>query len=98
VWCDISEDANLLILNSLLGKTTFRRMWRGSILGWVLCHHSTARPQVADGGNDLQLPRVNANTLNTQPRQPIRGGPPAWWLGVVLTTFTVETVCYETYQ
>jgi hypothetical protein len=35
---------------------------------WVPCHHSMARPQVADGGNTLQVWRVAANTLNKQSR------------------------------
>jgi hypothetical protein len=42
-----------------------------------------ARPQVADGGDALQVSRVAANVLN---KQPTRGGPPAWGLGVGLTT------------
>jgi hypothetical protein len=35
---------------------------------WVPCHHSMARPQVADGGNTLQVWRVAANILNKQSR------------------------------
>jgi hypothetical protein len=30
---------------------------------WVPCHHGTARPQVADGGDGLQIRRVAANIL-----------------------------------
>jgi hypothetical protein len=41
-----------------------------------------ARPRVADGGDALQFWRVAANILNKQSRQPTRGGPPAWGLGV----------------
>jgi hypothetical protein len=48
----------------------------------VPCHHGMARTQVADGGDGLQKWRVAANILN----KPTRGGPPAWWLGVGLTT------------
>jgi hypothetical protein len=33
---------------------------------WVPCHHSMARPQVADGGDGLQIWRVAANILNKQ--------------------------------
>jgi hypothetical protein len=33
---------------------------------WVPCHHSMARPQVADGGDSLQIWRVAANILNKQ--------------------------------
>jgi hypothetical protein len=50
---------------------------------WVLCHHGTARPQVADGGKPC---RVAVNILNKQPRTMTRGGPPAWGLGKGLTT------------
>jgi hypothetical protein len=49
---------------------------------WVPCHHGMARPQVADGGDALQFWRQAANILN----KPTRGGPPAWGLGVGLTT------------
>jgi hypothetical protein len=34
----------------------------------VPCHHGTARPQVAGGGDGLQIWRVAANILNTQSR------------------------------
>jgi hypothetical protein len=30
------------------------------------CHHGMVRPQVADGGNSLQIRRVAANGLNKQ--------------------------------
>jgi hypothetical protein len=33
----------------------------------VRCHNSMARPQVAYGGNSLQLWRIAANRLNKQP-------------------------------
>jgi hypothetical protein len=45
-----------------------------------------ARPQVADGGDGLQIWEVAANILNKQSRQPTRGGPPAWGFGMGLTT------------
>jgi hypothetical protein len=32
----------------------------------VPCKHGMARPQVADGGDDLQIWRVAANILNMQ--------------------------------
>jgi hypothetical protein len=35
---------------------------------WVPCHHGMARPQVADGGDALQVWRVAANILNKQSR------------------------------
>jgi hypothetical protein len=40
---------------------------------WVPCHHGTARPQVADGGDGLQIWRVAANILNKQSRTADRG-------------------------
>jgi hypothetical protein len=45
-----------------------------------------ARPQVASGGDGLQISRVAVNVLNKQLRKPTRGGCPAWGLGVGLTT------------
>jgi hypothetical protein len=33
---------------------------------WVPCHHVMARPQVADGGDGLQIWRAAANILNKQ--------------------------------
>jgi hypothetical protein len=35
---------------------------------WVPCHHGMGCPQVADGGDGLQLWRVAANALNKQSR------------------------------
>jgi hypothetical protein len=31
---------------------------------WVPCHHGMARPQVGDGGDGLQILKVDANILN----------------------------------
>jgi hypothetical protein len=31
---------------------------------WVPCHHGMAHPQVADGGDGLQIWRVAVNILN----------------------------------
>jgi hypothetical protein len=53
---------------------------------WVPCHHGMARPQVADGGDALQLWREAANILNKQSQTADKGGPSAWGLGVRLTT------------
>jgi hypothetical protein len=55
-------------------------------VGWVPCHHGMARPQVADRGDALQFWRAAANILNKQSRRVDKGGPPAWGLGVGLTT------------
>jgi hypothetical protein len=53
---------------------------------WVLCHHDMARPQVADGGDALQVWRVGANILNKQSWITDRSVPPNCVLGVRLTT------------
>jgi hypothetical protein len=42
-----------------LGKSTYRGRW-------VPCHHDTAHPQVADGGDGLQICRVAATESNKQ--------------------------------
>jgi hypothetical protein len=50
---------------------------------WVPCHHGMARPQVPDGGDDLQFWRAAANILNKQPisycwRQALSDSRPAF--------------------
>jgi hypothetical protein len=45
-----------------------------------------ARPQVLDGGDGLQIWRIDANILNKSGRQLIRGSFSAWELGVGLRT------------
>jgi hypothetical protein len=40
---------------------------------WVPYHHGMARPQVADGGDGLQIWRVAANILNKQSRTADKG-------------------------
>jgi hypothetical protein len=40
---------------------------------WVPCHRGMARPQVADGGEGLQIWRVAANILNKQSQTADRG-------------------------
>jgi hypothetical protein len=40
---------------------------------WVPCHHSMARPQVADGREVLRVRRVAANILNKQSRTAEKG-------------------------
>jgi hypothetical protein len=37
-------------------------------VSWAPCQRGMARPQVSDGGGDLQLWRVAANILNKQAR------------------------------
>jgi hypothetical protein len=39
----------------------------------VSCHHGMARPQVADGGDGLQIYRAAANILNKQSRTTDKG-------------------------
>jgi hypothetical protein len=58
---------------------------------WVPCHHGMARPQVADGGDGLQIWRVAANILNKQARTAEK-----WWssrLGV--RSGNRKKFCYE---
>jgi hypothetical protein len=45
-----------------------------------------ARPQIVDGGDALQIWEEAANVLNKQSRTAEKGWPPAWGLGVGLTT------------
>jgi hypothetical protein len=76
------------VQNESKGSLTFliTRGIKFNHVRWVPCHHGMARPQVADGGNDLQIWRVAANILKSSSGQPTRGCPPAWGLGVGLTT------------
>jgi hypothetical protein len=50
---------------------------------WVPYHHGVARPQVADGGDALQVWRVAANIWNKQSRTADKGWSSS--LGVELT-------------
>jgi hypothetical protein len=55
-----------------------------------------ARPQVADGGSASNMEGSSENVGISRREQPTRGGPPAWWLGEVLTTPHCNNVsCYE---
>jgi hypothetical protein len=49
-----------------------------------------ARPQVADGGDGLQIERLPENILNKQSEQPTRGCPSAWRLGVGIKLLAVK--------
>jgi hypothetical protein len=44
-------------------------------------HHSMSRPQVADGGDTLQVWRVAANMLNKQSRTADKGWSSSWGVG-----------------
>jgi hypothetical protein len=48
---------------------------------WVPCHYGMARPQVADGGGDLQIWRVAVNILNKQSRTADKGWPSSLGVG-----------------
>jgi hypothetical protein len=48
---------------------------------WVPCHHSMARPQVADGGNTHEVWRVAANILIKQSRTADKGWSSSWGVG-----------------
>jgi hypothetical protein len=48
---------------------------------WVPCHHGMALPQVADGGESLQIWRVAANILNKQSRTADKGWPSSSGVG-----------------
>jgi hypothetical protein len=63
-----------------VARDGFALLWRESLflfcifrtffhrVKWVHCHHSMARPRVADRGDGLQIWRVAANIFNKQSR------------------------------
>jgi hypothetical protein len=64
---------NLIIIRQIVEKLMRHRQIHRLILqtyifcnhvNWVPCHHGMARPQVADGGEGLQIWRVAVNILN----------------------------------
>jgi len=70
--------------------------WKHQISQWRICrdiwyyvgpcHHGTARPGVADGGDGFQIWRVAANIQNKkQSRTDDKGCSPHWGLGEGLT-------------
>jgi hypothetical protein len=71
----------------------------GPMLGGVPCHHGTARPQVADGGDGLQIWRVATNILNKQSRTADNGWSSSLMSGMGLTTpYRKKKACYEMSQ
>jgi hypothetical protein len=59
-------------------------------------HHIIACPWIVDGGDSLQIWRVTPNRLNKQLQVAERDGPPAWRLGMGLTTpHHKKTACYR---
>jgi hypothetical protein len=66
------------------------------MLGGSLCHHSMARPRVADGRDGLQRWWLAANIMNKQPRTNNKGRSSSLGLGVGLTTLHgKKQTCYE---
>ena len=47
-------------------------------------------PQAVDGQDGLQIWRDDANIMKTMSQTADKGGLPAWELGEVLTTLTLE--------
>jgi hypothetical protein len=52
-----------------------------NICSFISMHHGMARPQVADGGERLQIWRVAANILNKQSRTADKGWPSSLGVG-----------------
>lgn len=47
----------------------------------ALCRHGLTRPQVADGGDSLQVLRIAADILSNQYRMANKGRSSGWWGG-----------------
>jgi hypothetical protein len=66
---------------------------------WVPSHHGMARPQVADGGEGLQIWRVAAKILNKLSRTADKWCPCSLGVGRGVTTpHCNKIVCYEMLQ
>jgi hypothetical protein len=52
-----------------------------SYVRWVPCDHTMVRPQVADGGDDLQILRIAVNILNKQSKGADKGWSSSLGLG-----------------
>jgi hypothetical protein len=66
---------------------------------WDPCHHRMVSPQVEVRGDRHQIWQVAANILNKQSQTADRGGPPAWGLGLALTTpHCKKLTCYEIFK
>ena len=55
-----------------------------------------ARPQVADGEDDIQIRKAAANTLNEQWRTADKGWSCSFGLGETLKTHLKNVPCYKT--
>jgi hypothetical protein len=60
-------------LKLLQGTVKYLCYMKPSHVRWVPCHHGMVCPQVADGGNTLQVWRVAANILNKQSQTADKG-------------------------
>jgi hypothetical protein len=66
---------------------------------WVPCHRGMARPQVADGGDALQLWVVAANILNKQLLKADKRWSSCLWAGCGANSFSpYKKACYENVQ
>jgi hypothetical protein len=54
-----------------------------------------AHPQVADGGDGLQIWKLPAIILKNSRRQQIKVDPPVWELGVGITTYLKDHILLE---
>jgi hypothetical protein len=68
----VTKQNSAIAVTSCLKGNLFYVMYIFGIVNWGLnlipCHHDMARPQVADGGDALQVWRKAANILNKQSR------------------------------
>jgi hypothetical protein len=64
----ISRDSSNKNANKLLLRVCLQKVHKINVnhVRWVHCHHGMGRPQVADGGDALQIWREAANILNKQ--------------------------------
>jgi hypothetical protein len=65
-------------------------MVSGFHIRWVPCQNGIARPQVADGGDGLQIWRVAAYTLNMQSRTADKAWCSSFGVGRGANNFSVE--------
>lgn len=54
-------------------KSNFKTQMQIFHVGWLLCHHGMVRPQVADGGDSMQVRRIAENTTHKQLRRADQG-------------------------
>jgi hypothetical protein len=66
--------------NSIWVMNSRKLRWAVYVM-WVPCHPCMSRPQVADGGDGLQIWRVAANILNKQSRTADKGWSSSFGVG-----------------